>query len=177
MALPVRLAAVVVREARQDDAAAVGEAHAEAWRVGFAGLFETGFLREAVIERRKLWVTSLADLPSGTQVLVAEIHQQVAGFVHIGRSADCPRIGELYAIYVHPDYWGTGAARSLLDEALQWLLADDVDDVVLWTHEGAARARRFYEKNGWLLTGRTAEHDFGDGRPSRHVEYAWGSQE
>ncbi len=166
---------MVVREARQEDAAAVGETHAEAWRVGFEGLFETGFLEQAVTERRERWVTSLADLPSGTHVLVAEVHQHVTGFVHLGRSADRPDVGEVYAIYVHPDHWGTGAARSLLEAALQRLLADDVDEVVLWTHEGAARARRFYEKHGWSPTGRTAEHDFGDGRPSRLVEYAWGS--
>jgi GNAT superfamily N-acetyltransferase len=167
------LPVVIVRQARVDDGGAVGEAHAEAWRIGFADLFEPGFLGEAVRDRRERWVSWLAGgLPGGTQVLVAEVDRQVVGFVHIGRRDADADVGEVFALYVHPDHWGTGAARSLLDEAVQRLRADGLVRVVLWTHVGAARARRFYEDQGWSATGRTARSDLGAGRPSPLVEYA-----
>jgi GNAT superfamily N-acetyltransferase len=81
-------------------------------------------------------------------------------------------VGEVFALYVHPDHWGTGASQSLLDEAVRRLRADNLIRVVLWTHAGAPRARRFYERCGWSPTGRTQGFDFGDGRPSPIVEYA-----
>lgn len=166
-------AVVIVRQARAEDGSAVGEAHAEAWRIAFADLFESGFLQQAVRERRERWTAWLAgQLPSGTQVLVAEVDSQVVGLVHLGPHDPDAGVGEVFALYVHPDHWGTGASQTLLDEAVRRLHADGHIRVVLWAHAEAVRARRFYERCGWSPTGRTRDFDFGDGRPSPIVEYA-----
>jgi ribosomal protein S18 acetylase RimI-like enzyme len=61
--------------------------------------------------------------------------------------------GELYALYVAPARWSTGAGRALTDAALDGLRAAGYRRVVLWTLIENARARRFYDKAGFAADG------------------------
>jgi GNAT superfamily N-acetyltransferase len=53
--------------------------------------------------------------------------------------------------YVVPEAWGTGAATGLLGDALG--AVDRAGHAAVWLAvvEGLARARRFYEREGWRL--------------------------
>lgn len=105
------------------------------------------------------------------EVLVVEADGVVVGFTHFGPCEQDEEAEEVFALYVHPDHWGTGAAQSLSRHAIERLKKRGIQRIVLWTPFGANRARAFYERNGWALTGRTSERDFGDGRPQKLVEY------
>jgi GNAT superfamily N-acetyltransferase len=61
-------------------------------------------------------------------------------------------VGEIHGFYSNPAAWGTGAATLLMTEACS-ILATTWRDVVLWTMQEAHRARSFYEKVGFRLTG------------------------
>ena len=50
-----------VRRAERRDADAIGEAHGEAWRVGYANLFSVSALTASVTERRTRWTGLLAE--------------------------------------------------------------------------------------------------------------------
>jgi ribosomal protein S18 acetylase RimI-like enzyme len=63
------------------------------------------------------------------------------------------QVGEVYAIYLDPAYWSTGAGRALMDAATAGLTAAGYESAVLWVLEGNARARRFYEIAGWRPDG------------------------
>lgn len=56
----------------------------------------------------------------------------------------------LHGFYVVPERWGTGVADALHDAALAQL---DCAEVKLWVLEENTRARRFYEKRGWVRNG------------------------
>ena len=73
--------------------------------------------------------------------------------------------GELRALYVMPEHWGTGAAAALHRRVLGLL-----GDATLTVIRDNARARRFYERNGWLLEGDDEPHDF-DGTTVAFVRY------
>ena len=86
---------------------------------------------------------------------------RVVGFASTGPSRDEDEIGELYAIYVDPQDWSTGAGRALMAAAEQRLAAD-YDAALLWVLEDNPRARGFYERAGWAPDGvRKAEERFG----------------
>ncbi len=102
--------------------------------------------------------------------MVVETGGHVVGFVHCGPAEEGVG-GEVFALYVRPDYWGTGVAQMLSRHAIERLHAEGYEQNVLWTLGGAKRARSFYDHNGWALTGRTTERDFGDGQPRELVEY------
>ena len=61
--------------------------------------------------------------------------------------------GELYGIYVHPDWWNRGVGRILISDARDRLAHLGFDEAVLWVLVGNVRAERFYEKDGWRSDG------------------------
>ena len=63
------------------------------------------------------------------------------------------RIGEIYAIYVAPERWGTGVGRALMTAARDALAAAGNAEIRLWVLAENARARRFYERAGMVTDG------------------------
>jgi len=63
------------------------------------------------------------------------------------------RVGELYALYVHPDWWSTGTGRALMDKVLARTVRAGYADIVLWVLVENTRARRFYERAGFAPDG------------------------
>ncbi len=165
-------APLLVREATVEDAAAVGEVHAEAYRVAHRDLFEGHWLRRFVAERRDRWaeVMTAREFVSHT-VLLAVRDDRVVAFVHFGPYPSGVREAEIFDLYAHPSVWGSGVAWTLMDKAWELLLDARIRRVRLWTMAGANRARHFYASYGFAETGRGRERDFGDGRPVLEVEY------
>ena len=62
--------------------------------------------------------------------------------------------GNIWALFVHPEYEGRGYGRQLHDTMVDWLWAAGVGSLWLTTEPGT-RAQRFYEAAGWRLTGTT----------------------
>ena len=62
--------------------------------------------------------------------------------------------GNIWALFVHPEYEGRGYGRRLHDTMVDWLWAAGMDRLWLTTEPGT-RAQRFYETAGWRLTGAT----------------------
>lgn len=63
--------------------------------------------------------------------------------------------GELYALHVRADRIGTGTGRALMDTGLELATGRGFGRILLWVLEGNARARRFYEKAGFVPDGHT----------------------
>lgn len=71
-------------------------------------------------------------------------------------------------LYVEPEWCGRGVGSALLSFAKS-LRPDGLD---LWAFESNGRARRFYERHGFVAVGRT-DGDNEEGAPD--VRYAWRS--
>lgn len=68
----------------------------------------------------------------------------------------------IWELFVRPAWHGRGVATVLMRAAVTEALRRDFSYMRLWTPEGAGRARRFYEREGWTLTGRVHRRsDFG----------------
>jgi GNAT superfamily N-acetyltransferase len=93
---------------------------------------------------------------------VAETDGAVVGVLHV--TSD-----ELKVIYVHPDWWGSGAGQLLIEHA-HAELARTCDEATLTVLADNPRARRFYERNGWTLDRELTEDHFG-GIPTRVARY------
>jgi GNAT superfamily N-acetyltransferase len=161
----------IVRPAVPSDANGIGQAHAEAWRRGYAELFPADQLEAAVDLRRRMWSGLVGSAGLLGTLLVADQSGEVAGFIHFGAAAGRPDVGEVYGFYVHPLSWGTGKARDLMDAGLT-SMGVTFDRAVLWAHRGAGRARRFYAKSGWTETGSHRQETTWDGLEYQAVEYA-----
>jgi ribosomal protein S18 acetylase RimI-like enzyme len=99
------------------------------------------------------WADSIA--AGRSRIHVAVLGERVIGYAGVGPERDPaapPDTGELYALFVHPDHWGTGAGRALTDAACDDLRAAGCRTVQLWVLEANTRARRFYARYGFTET-------------------------
>ena len=147
-------AAVRVRAATPDDATAIGRAHVAAWRSAYVGQLPQALLDSLDPAQSAEGWRRLVDRDDGDggggALLVAEIDGAVVGFASLGAHRDGGREGVLYAVNVHPDSWGLGAGAALLDAVETALAKRGFERATLWVLPGNQRARRFYERNGWL---------------------------
>jgi len=100
------------------------------------------------------WADSLA--AGRSRLHVASDGEQIVGYAGVGPERDAaapPRTGELYALYVHPDSWGSGVGRALADAAVADLQGNGCRAIWLWVLEANIRARHFYTRYGFTETG------------------------
>jgi ribosomal protein S18 acetylase RimI-like enzyme len=142
---------VNVRPARLEDARRLAEIHVETWRATYVGVMPQEALDGlSVEEREELWREWIPH--PETEVFVAAPDGEVVGFVSVGPSWSTPGVGELYSIYVVPSAHGSGAGPALMDVAVA-ALARRWDEAILWVATENPRARRFYERHGWVADG------------------------
>ena len=145
-----------VRAAVPEDAEAIAAIHVRAWQAAYAHVFPAERLAGLDARgRARWWRDGLQS--GGWTVLVTE---DVTGFVGFGPSREAEGEGEIYSIYVAPEYWGTGRGRVLMERALEELRAQGFAAATLWVLEDNPRARRFYEAAGWELDGAAKEDEF-----------------
>ena len=140
-----------IRTATVEDARRVEEIRIRTWRAAYRGVLPPDDLDAMPIDETR-WRHRIAEPPPGWQTYVADDGGRVIGFTSVGPSRDQQGIGELYAIYVEPHAWSTGAGRALIARAEQ-ALAESYREATLWVLEENTRARRFYERAGWELDG------------------------
>jgi ribosomal protein S18 acetylase RimI-like enzyme len=127
--------------------------HVESWQHVYRGTLPDHYLASlSVADREAMWRLMVEQQPS--HLLLARVAGQVVGFVAFGASRDKdapPGRAEIWAIYVKPASWSTGAGRFLWLEALQRIVAEGYKSVSLWVIAGNARAVRFYERAGFVV--------------------------
>jgi len=64
--------------------------------------------------------------------------------------------GNIWALFVHPDFERRGFGKRLIDTAVDWLWSQGLTRLWLTT-EPETRAQSFYESAGWMNVG-TTEH-------------------
>jgi GNAT superfamily N-acetyltransferase len=138
----------VIRPGTPADAEAVARVHVETWQATYAHVLPQDQLRNLSVENR-------AEMHRRSPPLVAEVDGAVVGFVAVGPTLDENGDGELYAIYVHPEHWGTGVGRALMAAGEERLRELGHRNAHLWVLDDNPRARRFYEIAGWSTDGTT----------------------
>ncbi|WP_121250970.1 GNAT family N-acetyltransferase [Nocardioides ferulae] len=134
--------AVRLRPATPDDAPAVAALWHAGWHDAHPGHVPDGLTRARTLAEFEQRAPGM--VPATT---VAEVGGLLAGFVMV--------VGdEVEQVYVGAGHRGAGVAAVLLAEAERQVGAAGHDEAWLAVVAGNARARRFYERQGW--------HDGGD---------------
>ena len=144
---------LVIRPATADDAEELVRANEAAWNAGMAQVADKKLDELAPFDGRVArFREGIAAVPPGMRLWVAERDGQIVGNATVVVD---DAGGELSALYVVPEEWGSGVAAALHDQALASMRELGATEATLWVVEGNTRARRFYEREGWTADGET----------------------
>jgi GNAT superfamily N-acetyltransferase len=130
-----------IRPATSADAPAVAIIWHRGWRDGHIGHVSDELVRARTEASFRLRASQrVAD------TTVATVDGAVAGFIMVIRD-------EVEQVYVAAAHRGTGVAAALLAKAEEIVAGNGHESAWLAVVAGNARARRFYERNGWIDSG------------------------
>ena len=142
-----------IRDAKREDLNGKAYVHWQSWKETYAGLVDPSFLAARTREASLKYAEHAFDVGYPT-LIAADERDRVIGFADYGpcRDADAADAGEVYAIYVLREYYGTGVGPALMNAALEQL--KDRPKAVVWVLQGNERAIRFYQKMGFRFDGK-----------------------
>jgi GNAT superfamily N-acetyltransferase len=144
---------ISIRRAQADDAREIGGVFDAAVREGWTYLKE---LSSKPMFTPDDWDELVRDHAPPNVLLVAVDNQgRLAGF-----AAAHPLQSELLLLFVHPDYWGQGVARILLDASHDSLREAGCCEVILYTNEQNERSLAVYHAAGYHHDGFVRESEF-----------------
>jgi GNAT superfamily N-acetyltransferase len=148
--------AISLRPATTSDAERLARASVEGLE-GYRSFAPPGWALPSPSAEAEFLRASLGD--ERVWCLLAEADGEVAGQIMVlpaaraARPVDDPELAHLRNLIVHRDFWGTGLARDLHAAALDAALERGFAEMRLFTPARHGRARRFYEREGWVQVG------------------------
>jgi ribosomal protein S18 acetylase RimI-like enzyme len=164
-----------IRRAQASDARSIAEVQVASWQAAYRGLLSDELLNGLSVDGfENRWRLRLT-FEDSRQTLVYEQDDLVLGFVAFGPGRDediqTLRLGEIYAIYLHPTHWRQGHGSALMRAALRALGEAGYTLVTLWVLHNNQHARRFYEATGFRADGAIKEERRDAGIEVREVRY------
>jgi ribosomal protein S18 acetylase RimI-like enzyme len=164
---------IEIRRARASDAASIAAAHDDAWRTAYRGIIPGPELEKLVMRRGASWWDGA--IRKGSRVSILAFGDEIAGYANYGRNRARSLIydGEIYELYLRPEYQGIGFGRRLFTSARRDLAQGGMKSLVLWALSDNEPAVEFYRALGGTAVARSSER-FGD-KTLDKVAFAWKS--
>lgn len=143
-----------VRAARPGDARAIARLDIETWRSTYAGMLSPAYLIGLSERRREIgWRNVILREPRDVRVAL-DVESTLLGFGSCGPSRGDRRfLGEVFTLYVAPDWQNRGIGRSLLIALFHRLVAVERPSALVWVLRDNP-GRFFYERLGGRQIGR-----------------------
>lgn len=143
-------AIICIREAQDSDYPEITEVSIRVWRHAYQGIIDQSFLDNISFEQRLKNRVQLSE--PGRYSLIAAYHNKIIGFCDFGISRH-PHYakGEIYAIYVLPEYQRIGVGYLLLQQAINRLTQEHLMPCIVIALEQNLSAQQFYEGMGFIF--------------------------
>lgn len=155
---------ITVRSARKGDAAEIAAVHDAAWRDAYRGVIPGRELERMIARRGPKWWD--AAIVRGSRLVVLDFDDSIGGYASYGRNRvpSLPFQGEVFELYLAPEFQGLGFGRRLFRAARRDLAEHGYRSVLVWALADNERALGFYERLGGKIVRRAHERFGGEMR-------------
>lgn len=164
---------IEIRRAKPSDASEVALAHDEAWRAAYQGIIPGTELEKLINRRGPDWWHSA--IRKGSRIALMQFGDTIAGYANYGRNRARSLYydGEVYELYLKPEFQGLGFGRRLFTAARRDLAQSGLKSLVIWALSDNDPAVEFYRALGGRAVARSSER-FGT-KVLDKVAFAWQS--
>ncbi len=148
---------ISIRSARPGDEEGIARVHDAAWREAYLGIIPGRELERMIQRRGPAWWRRA--ILGGTRLTVLDFAETIAGYASYGRNR-MPALGysgEIFELYLAPEYQGAGLGRRMFEAARSDLAAHGYLSFVVWALAGNERAVEFYSGLGGAVVRRAPE--------------------
>src|SRR5712691_5005856 len=162
---------IEIRRAKPADATPVADVHDESWRTAYQGIIPGAELEKLISRRGPVWWESA--IRKGSRIAVLAFGDRIAGYANYGRNRARSLFydGEIYEIYLRPEFQGLGFGRRLFRSARRDLAQSGLKSLVVWALSDNDPAVEFYRALGGRAVARSSEK-FG-AKTLDKVAFAW----
>ncbi len=162
---------IEVRRAKPCDSRAIASTHDEAWRSAYQGIIPGPELDKLINRRGADWWDSA--IRKGSRISIIAFGDSVAGYANYGRNRARSLYydGEIYEIYLRPEFQGLGFGRKLFTAARKDLAQSGLQSLVVWALSDNETAVEFYRALGGKAVARSSER-FG-AKTLDKVAFSW----
>lgn len=141
-----------IRVAEYNDYQKISELHASSWREHYKSVMDPVYLKDDVLEDRKLiWQTRLINPPMNQHVLILEEGGELCGFVCAFGNHDFEKGSIIESMHVAKSFQGQGLGRLLIKEMVKWIEHYFPDSgVYIEVMEKNKQAIEFYDDLGGM---------------------------
>lgn len=160
-----------VRRIRADEGMALKEVRLRALREE-PDAYHTTY-DEAAVHPDAVWHDRAARAADGAYEAMFVLDRgdgRLAGMVYTNALPDPPHDAFISSMWLDPDLRGGGMADALLQAAESWARAMGCPQVELWASFTNERARRFYQRHGYVPAGVDEHWDRGGGSSLFHKD-------
>ncbi len=164
-------ALIEIRRAKSSDAGALAATHDEAWRTAYQGIIPGPELDKLINRRGGQWWEGA--IRKGSRISILAFGETIAGYANYGRNRarSLTYDGEIYELYLRPEFQGLGFGRRLFTATRRDLAQSGIKSLVVWALSENESAVEFYRALGGRPVARSCEK-FGD-KTLDKVAYAW----
>ncbi len=149
----------------------MADTHDEAWRAAYQGIIPGPELAKLINRRGTEWWDGA--IRKGSRISVLVFGDRIAGYANYGRNRarSLSYEGEIYELYLRPEFQGLGFGRRLFTAARRDLIQSGMKTTVVWALSDNDPAVAFYRALGGHNIARSSEK-FG-GKVLDKVAFAW----
>ncbi len=150
-------------KATLENSQAMGYIHSCSWQKAYQHIIPADVLNTFTPARRaQVFQEAIKTRPEEYYLFQVDSAPAGIALLHKSHEKTAPNdAGEIYAIYFHPDFWGTPATGLGLQFCINRLQELGYKQIHIWVLAENKRARRFYEKYGFVFDGKTQEIEIG----------------
>lgn len=148
---------VDIRKVKQGDADALAYIQTESWKAAFKGIIDAEMLDKCtnIVKATNMYQKLLDENKGNGYFLTVDDKPHCIAYWDSARDLELTGKAELICIHSLPNNWHKGFGSKMMDVVLEDIKKSGYSEVVLWVFRDNLRARAFYEKNGFVLSGVT----------------------
>ena len=148
---------IEIRKVKTGDEKVLAYIQTESWRKAFYNIISKEEMEQYadINKAEEMYEYLLSNNIGNGSILLIDDKPHCIAYWNKTREEDMDGYAELICIHSLEDNWGKGYGSMMMEHILKDISAAGFDKVMLWVFEENTRARRFYEKHGFIKTDKT----------------------
>ena len=145
---------IQIRKVKIGDEKTLAYIQTESWRKAFADIISKEDMEKYadINKAEEMYRYLLKSGVGNGSILLIDDNPHCIAYWDKTREEDMDGYAELICIHSLEDNWGKGYGSLMMDHVLKEIKEASYENVMLWVFEENTRARRFYEKHGFVKT-------------------------